>query len=392
MYQWSYFSRVMVLWVAGLGAAGQFSKFSLFLPELAQHHPNSGLLLGFLVSVVSLVGALFGLVAGALASQLGLRRLLLIGLLSGAFISILQSFELPLLWLLLSRTLEGASHLMIIVTAPTLIARNSSEQYRSAAMTLWSTFLGVSFALTGWLGLALVSSKGLFALFLVHGLIMGVTALMVVFVIPAGRRERDCVAGSKRSLSFKDIFIKHRQAWTSASISAPAAGWLFYTLTYIALLTILPGLMAPEDRAFTASALPIASLTISITLGVILLSQFSALPVLYIGFLGAIVFVLALAFIPSKPLIGIALFASLGLVQGASFSAIPQLNRTSEHQTLANGALAQAGNIGNLFGTPLLMNVLMAGGIESMVALVVCCYVLAIGAHFYLNRRRQREG
>jgi len=41
--------RVIVLWAAGLGAAVQFSKLSLFLPELELLYPNAGITLGLLV-------------------------------------------------------------------------------------------------------------------------------------------------------------------------------------------------------------------------------------------------------------------------------------------------------------------------------------------------------
>ncbi len=61
--------RVMVLWAAGLGAAVQFSKLSLFLPELELIYPNAESTLGLLVSVISLVGVLFGLIAGTLATN-----------------------------------------------------------------------------------------------------------------------------------------------------------------------------------------------------------------------------------------------------------------------------------------------------------------------------------
>jgi len=52
-------------------------------------------------------------------------------------------------------------------------------------MTLWGTFFGVAFALTGWFGFMLVESQGLSTLFLVYGSFMGSIALIVVYVIPA---------------------------------------------------------------------------------------------------------------------------------------------------------------------------------------------------------------
>lgn len=94
-------------------------------------------------------------------------------------------------------------------------------------------------------------------------------------------------------------------------------------------------------------------------------------------------------FVPDAAWPSIALFATLGLVQGASFASIPQLNRSSSDQALANGALAQAGNMGNAVGTPLLLMLLAAGGLTAVIALVVMCYVAAICAHLLFAKRRE---
>ena len=53
---------ILALYAAGLGAAGQFSKMAVILPQLGQAYPQAGTLLGFLVSLLSLVGVALGLV------------------------------------------------------------------------------------------------------------------------------------------------------------------------------------------------------------------------------------------------------------------------------------------------------------------------------------------
>ena len=82
------------------------------------------------------------------------------------------------------------------------------------------------------------------------------------------------------------------------------------------------------------------------------------------------------------------LFAALGLVQGASVAAIPELNPIASQQALAYGAFAQAGNIGNLCGTPLLLMLFNNGGILPMITLVVICYGLGITMHWMFAKRR----
>ncbi len=379
---------ILVLWLAGLCAAAQFAKIGHILPELQLLYPDAGSALGFLLSLISLIGALLGLVAGVLVGQIGPRTVLLTGLWLGAMISFVQSFNLPLVLLLASRVLEGVSHLAIVVAAPTLIARYSSERLRPAAMTLWGTFFGVSFALTAWLGLPLVAAKGVDALFFAHALIMVVTAILVTYAISGLAPQIANASNSTLVFSLSGLFQQHKHAWCSPYIAAPAAGWLFYTLTFVALVGVLPGLMPADDRAFTAAALPVASIVSSMALGIVLLKRYSAIQVLCIGFVAAVACTLLMLLVPGRPMIAILLFAALGLVQGASFAAIPQLNKAAPDQALANGALAQAGNIGNLCGTPLLLILLSSGGTIAMFTLVIVCYLAAISVHLVFAKRR----
>ena len=252
MRESSSYRIIFVLWLAGLCAAAQFAKIGHILPELQLLYPNAGSALGFLLSLISLVGALLGLVAGVLVGHIGSRSVLLIGLILGTAVSLLQSFDLPLNFLLASRVLEGASHLAIVVASPTLIAQYSSERLRPAAMTLWGTFFGVSFALTAWLGLPLVEAKGIDALFFAHALAIGTTTLLVAYFIPKNAQQPVNNAPKAWPFSFSGLYNRHKQAWTSPYVAAPAAGWLFYTITFVALLAVLPTLLPVEKRAFNA--------------------------------------------------------------------------------------------------------------------------------------------
>ncbi|SDL95030.1 MFS transporter [Aliiruegeria lutimaris] len=134
---------VLALWAAGLGAAGQFAKISVQFSFLQDIYPEAGVGLGFLVSLISFLGIGLGLFAGLIVTRLGFRRMLIPALLLGGLISCIQALMPSLPILLVSRVIEGASHLVIVVAAPTLIGQVSAPQHRAAAMTLWSTFFGV---------------------------------------------------------------------------------------------------------------------------------------------------------------------------------------------------------------------------------------------------------
>lgn len=376
---------VLVLWIAGLGAAMQFAKISVMFPYIREQYPSASSEIGLLVSVIGFLGIALGLFAGLIVARIGFRRLLVSALILGAVMSLYQATLPPFTMMLLSRIVEGASHLIIVVAAPTLIAQLSSNRYRGLAMTLWSTFFGVAFALVAWFGVSLVEAFGLASIFIVHAIMLFVTAAILAILLPPQRT----IESSQSSLRLIDIAREHVQTYRSPYIAAPAIGWLFYTLTFVAMLTILPDLVPAEDRSFVAGAMPIASIMVSLTCGAFLLPRLSAINTIMLGFALALSVLQLLWLEVDRAWVCIALFGVLGFVQSASFAAIPQLNQDTEAQARANGAIAQMGNLGNTLGTPLFLSLLATFDLKGMIWGVTFCYLAAIAAHFLMKQRRR---
>ncbi|WBL32231.1 MFS transporter [Sinirhodobacter sp. HNIBRBA609] len=380
---------IVALWAAGLCAAAQFAKIAVPFVELRQAYPSSNSLLGLALSSISLLGIALGMIVGLLVARIGARRVLLASLALGALLSLFQATLPPLPLLIVTRVLEGASHLGLVVAAPTLIGTLAPPAWRGGAMTLWGTFFGVAFALVAWIGLPLVQVYGLGSLFVAHGVITALVGLLLLWLLPRDNGATSEARGTGGATKgARDILDRHWTAYASPRISAPAFGWLFYTFTFVALLTVLPQSVAATDRAFVAGAMPLASIAISMTLGVGLLRFLPAVTVVQIGFaVGGLVAMLLIA-LPVSPALCIALIGSLGLVQGASFAAIPQLNVTPGDQAMANGVMAQMGNLGNIAGTPVLLAALAMGGTALVMAIIIGCYAVAIAVHSVLARRR----
>jgi MFS transporter, DHA1 family, inner membrane transport protein len=377
---------ILALWAAGLCAAAQFAKISLIFPELMALYPNAGPAAGFLVSLLSFLGVALGLITGIIVAKFGYRLLLLCALIVGAIISAYQATLPPFYPMLVSRLLEGGSHLIIVVAAPTLIAQVSSDRYRAAAMTLWGTFFGVAFALVAWFGLPLVKVYGVAGLFIVHATALVLVAGALYVLLP---REKH-VSSDASVLSFGEIIKRHVETYRSAFIAAPAMGWLFYTLSFVSLLTLLPNYVPSDQRAFVSGAMPLASIATSMTIGVFLLRYMAATHVIVSGFVASILCVAFLWIFPGSVWGCIALFGALGLVQGASFAAVPQLNKENQTRAYANGALAQMGNLGNLSGTPLLLLMSAGMGFNGLILFAVICYAIGIAVHVVMFIRRKR--
>ena len=336
-----------VIYIAGLGAAAQFSKLAVAFVALREVYGGSETVLGLTVSLISLVGVLLGLFAGMTVARIGPRRALLWALGGGALVSLLQATLPALPVMMASRVLEGLSHLLIVVAAPTLLAERVPETYRAGALTLWSTFFGVAFALTAIIAPTVVAYGGLSALLIGHAGWMALAFVCASLTIHS--------RGVRTAAAKLSILARHVAAYSTPGIATPALAWLCYTLTFVSVLTALPLLVGETDAIWLATFAPLLSISVALTLTVALLAKQPARPVLAGGFVMCATACVVIGVFGFSLWTVLLFYACTALVQGAGFAVVPQLNPDAESRALANGALAQMGNVGNLLGTPVLI-------------------------------------
>jgi len=374
---------ILALWGAGLGAAMQYAKISVIYDLLAASYPEGGAALGWLVSMVGGIGIVLGVVSALLVARIRYRRALLGALWLGAAVSLGQALLPPLPVMLALRTLEGVSHLAIVVAAPTLIAQIATDRQRGLALTLWGTFFGVAFAGMAWLGRPFAISAGIPALFVLHAAYMAGFALCLAGPL-RGFGSKDPVA-----ISLRALWGVHATIYRSARLSAPAFGWLFYTFCFVSILTVLPPYLEASQRALIMGAMPLVSIVVSLTLGVGLLRLMPAVQVVMLGFALSALCMLWLWADPAGVAACLALAAAMGLIQGASFAAVPQLNAGAQEQAQANGAMAQMGNLGNTLGTPVMVLSLAQWGYVSLPLLGGAAFAMGLILHIFLAGRRR---
>ncbi|MFK7764244.1 MAG: MFS transporter [Roseobacter sp.] len=365
------FFLVIMLWVTGLLAGAQFAKVSVLLPEISKIYIDHGDHIAWLLTLVSIVGAIFGGVAGALANRFGQKPILVASLSMAGLLSIWQSTYPSFGFMAGSRILEGVTHLGIVVTAPALMAQLSTDRWRGATMALWSTFFGVSFALFAWFGIPLVKDVGVRGLFLLHGAGFLSVAIATYALLPA------CDDAAVKTQPTKQPGpISLAQSYKNRAVVWPGLGWLFYTLTFLALLTILPSQMPDTLRPQMTTTMSLVGIGVSLTIVPLLLMQLRATTVVMTGFVCAAA---VTAFGPAISLftLSLLLFATLGLIQGGTFAAVAELNPSMSNRTLGYGFLAQTGNIGNLVGTPVMLVIL--GMSDQNTLLLVTCSIYGVG-------------
>jgi MFS transporter, DHA1 family, inner membrane transport protein len=374
---------VLLLWCAGLGAAAQFGKISILYADLRSAYGGNGeVALGLIVSIVGMVGLVFGTTAGLLVARIGPRRAIVAALAAGAVMSALQSLMPAYPLMLASRIVEGASHLAIVVVGPTMIAALAPEARRPLAMTLWSSFFGVTYTILALVG-PLATPAGLF---LGHAAYMALLAGVLALTLPPDPRATLAPMGN--------LLRQHGMIYASPRLAAPAMGFCCYTFLYVAILTLLPPETPVTHRALIAAGMPLASILVSLTLGVRLLRHLSAVRLVQVGYMAAIPGFLLLWLFwgngAGMVVAGFWLSSALGIVQGASFASIPELNATAEDRARAAGAVAQLGNLGTTTGTPVLAALLVASGPAALALAAIVLGGAGIAVHALQEMRRAR--
>ncbi|MGH1576988.1 MFS transporter [Planktotalea sp.] len=382
---------VLLVWMAGLGAAVQFGKIAISLDSFRAIYDVGEVALGFLISCVGAVGLTLGVLGGILITRVGIRRAFVLGLLMAGLLSMLQAV-LPAYPLMIAlRVLEGATHLAIVIAGPILMARHSSDQARGAVMTLWSSFFGLSFMFIALLAPPILSAGGLSALLLAHALYMSVLAVLLWCVLPAPATPQRGMLKDV-PLTFLNVIRIHIEIYRSPITSAAALGFVWYTATYISVLTYLPGFVDDSYRTGLSASLPLASILTSLTLGIFLLRLVEPVRAVQIGYGFVILAAFPLLWTFGRDaafvLACLLLLGATGFVPGASFAALASLNTTDTSRAYATGALAQMGNVGTTCGPPVLAAIVSGFDLLGLFVFVVLLSFFGILVHMVLSRRR----
>ncbi len=386
---------VVVLWLCGVFAAMQFSKVSFAFTSLQALYAITPAQTGLLLSTVGVVGLLLGVSVGLIAPNVGYRRLLLGGLGLGAAIAAVQvlTTSFGLFWA--TRLLEGLSQLAVVVAAPTLIAANCAPQHRAIGMGLWSTFVGVAFALTGLAGGWVMDHFGVSGILLCHALGMATMFVAAWVMVPGELAVSD--KPTKPAVGqwphLEELPRFHRAVYTHRDTALPGACFFFYTFMAVSLITFVPPL-GGVDKPWMLVVLPLVTIFGSFSSG--WLANWVGTPTLglRIAFTGVALSALAMWGGKSSGLgIGpaaIALLYLAGLAGGSAYALIPFLNRSASSQARANGAIVQLGNLGSTLGPPIFAQLISIWGIKGLALPVVLLALSGLGVALVGSRQIPR--
>jgi AAHS family 3-hydroxyphenylpropionic acid transporter len=384
----THWPRVTTLWLCGVLAAMQFSKVSFAFQALQAAYGATPMAMGWILSTVGMVGLVFGVTVGLLAPALGYRRLLLVGMGLGALLAAAQALlpPFPLMWL--TRLLEGVSQLAVVVAAPTLIMQHSAPRHRAIAMGLWSTFVGVAFALMAAGGGWVLARFQVGGLMLAHAIGMAAMFGAVLYMVPRDGRTAHAWP------ALAELPRLHARIYSHWATALPGGCFFFYTVTAIALLTFLPQ-HAGADRPWLSVLLPLVSIAGTFSAGWLAQSVVAPARLVRGAFAGMALAGLAVggciavgwAIAPAALL----LMYLTGLAGGSSFALIPTLSAVPAEQARATGAVAQLGNLGSTLGSPVFAYAIANWGGAGLV-LPVLVFGLLGGSLALVGTRRHQAG
>jgi MFS transporter, DHA1 family, inner membrane transport protein len=349
---------IAVLFTAGLVAAMQFGKVA---PVMADVQSAFGLGLvgaGFAVSILGLIGLIFGVAAGAVVAAIGLKRALLTALFGGAAMAAIGAFAPNGTVFLASRLAEGFSHLLVVVAAPALMTAHATRKDTPFVLAIWGCFFGFGFGIMSLIAPEIVALGGWRALMGAHATAVLLTGLaLVVALARSGYREATFPLPR-----LSGLIDAHLRLYRSGAPLLLAILFATYTIPFLAVLTFLGRyLVEVQGWSLSATGSFIAGMTLvnlaatlsvgalvrwGITLKAGMLVSFVAL-----GVSCAAIFLLGLG---DAGIIAATILAMIafGLMPGFVFVTVPEVAPDASSAAMTYGGIAQFGNLGTFSGTP----------------------------------------
>ena len=376
----THWTRILLLYAAGLIASSFLGKIAPIGPPLQQDLGLTLAQLGWAVSGITAVAAIFGAGVGVWLARLGARRALTLGLVILAGAGMLTAAGATADLMIAARVAEGFGYLLVVVAAPTLIVRQSRGSDQATALAIWGTFVPVGLAISAFVGGVAASMIGWRGWLGLIGALPAVAAAFVMIAIPPDEPEApDTATGTARS--------------GLRPLLALAAAFGCLGMIGVAVVALLPTFLVETRGAALAAAgaataiVSLASVPGSLLAGW-LMRRGAALRAL--SLCGLLMPLAAVpAFVTGGPMAlavaatAIVLLAN-GIVVSALFAAVPRLGRSPAGIALGNGLVAQLGSLGTLVGPPLFGSAIAAGGWQVVPVLILafslCGIALALAA------------
>jgi len=252
----------LMLFGASVVAAVQIGKPVVALPAISAELRLSLVTAGWLVGLISLIGAVAGVFIGSWVDRFGHRRSTLLGLVLLAICGGAGAASPGTAVLLTSRFGEGLGFMLTTLGAPALLHAVTSARHHGRRVRIWSTFLplGTTLAIVG--APLLLDHGGWRMVWLASSLLAAGWAVLLAITtrVPAASPTRQ----QPPPPPLAPLRPVLRRVLRSRGIMALAVIFALYTAQYLSATTVLPGILkdtyrfAPHQAALLAAAVSLS--------------------------------------------------------------------------------------------------------------------------------------
>lgn len=379
-------TAVLLIVAAGVVAALQVGKAAIGAPLLQADLGISLTAIGWLTGIFAVLGIVGGIPVGALVGSVGARRLLIAGLLMTAAGAALGALAGGLAMLMLTRVVEGAGFLLIIVAAPSLLSAVARPSDQDLAFALWSCFMPVGMALAMLVGPLLADWRMIW--WASSALCVGL-CLPGLLILPSD--------ASRRPWSWSGLRMDTLAVLRAGTPVGLAVVFALYSLMFFALFSFLPVLLMERMEVSHQTAGLLSALVSAVNVlgnlaaGVLLSRGVPRAGVLMVACLvmgGAGVGIFEPALADEAVLALCLLFSTVaGLVPATLLASAPIAAPVAAQAPVVIGLIVQGNNLGQILGPTAVGNVIDAHGWGAAAYVVAGASLCAAAVALMFGRR-----
>lgn len=337
-------------YAVGLIASMSIGITAFYLVDIKRDLNLTAAMEGLSVSIITLIGACFGLFLGGMVDRTSTRISLSVGLLILALSDIMALYSEGAMPFLMSRLCAGIGFTVLVTAVPAAMSLERSESARRIVLALWGCYVPLGIALG--MILSAITSTNWRAAFAIH-------AFACIVLLAGTQLGTHLVKGNLHNSVFHGL----RRVLSNRRILLVAGGFSSFAAIFLVTVSILPRYL---HRSSGLQAYDIGLLSTVVSASGVLASAIAAwllhyidrvTPLLVIGFAGSAIsgILLFSADTPVMVTVGaVSVIFFSGFIPSGIFASLPSLVAQSELGAL-NGIVAQAGSIGSFVGPPVVM-------------------------------------
>lgn len=226
---------IFPLWLLVFAASSQVMIIAPLLPQIGLEIQTSEEVLGYLITVYATALGICAIMIGPLSDKIGRRKILLLGSSAMTVFLLAHSGANSFISLLLIRTATGFSAGILSGAAVSYVGDYFPYKKRGWASGWIMSGIAMGQILGIPIGTFLAEDFGFKFPFILFGIVMGITFLLVLFFVPQPK-----VMLQKKKITFKNSIIKYSALLKKTDIRAVALSYLLMFLSLSIYIIYLP--------------------------------------------------------------------------------------------------------------------------------------------------------